>query len=125
MTTSSGVRTFGIIKAGGGVFVARMALTSSIPKRSRMELILTILSMPSSAGGCSNRARAFFLASALSFGAIPSSNSTQTMSVPLAKALGNMSGRKPGVKIKLRRGRIMRVVMSASFQVMPIRTLGN
>ena len=48
-----------------------------------------------------------------------------SLSVPLAKALGNMSGRKPGVKIKLRRGRIMRVVMSASFQVMPIRTLGN
>ena len=83
-----------------------------------MELILTILSTPSSACGLSNRARAFLLASALSFGAIPSSNSTQTMSAPLAKALGNMSGRKPGVKIKLRRGRIMRFVMSESFQVM-------
>ena len=106
ITTSSGVRTFGIISPGGAVSAFRMASRSSIPNRSRIELIRTSFSTPSSANGCSNSASALRRASALSFGAMPSSSSTQTISAPLASAFGNMSGRSPGVKIKLRRGQI-------------------
>ena len=61
-------------------------------------------STPSLGCGLLNRARAFCRASALSFGAIPSSNSTQTISTPLERALGNISGLSPGTKMKLRRG---------------------
>jgi len=42
----------------------------------------------------------------LSFGAMPSSSSKHTMSAPLARAFGKISGRSAGTKIKLRRGRI-------------------
>ena len=64
----------------------------------------TMRSTPSSECGSLKSANAFSRASALSFGAMPSSNSTQTMSTPLATALGNMSGLSPGTKMKLRRG---------------------
>ena len=75
-----------------------------MPNFSRIELMRTIRSTPSSECGLSKSANAFFRASALSFGAMPSSNSTQTISTPLATALGNMSGLSPGTKMKLRRG---------------------
>ena len=98
---SSELLTFGIIKAGGGVFVFKIACTSSMPNFSLRELILSILSIPSSFCFVSNNFIANFLAKFLSWGAIPSSNSTHTISVPDLIALGNISGFRPGVKIKL------------------------
>ena len=108
--------TLGSISAGGGVFVASTALTSARPNAVRRQLIRTIRSTPSSAWGEANRAMPFCRASSLSLGAMPSSSSTQTMSVPQARALGYISGLRPGAKIKVRRGRMVcsLVVMALS-----------
>ena len=57
--------------------------------------------------GFSNKERPFLRASSLSLGATPSSSSIQTISAPEARAFGNISGLRPGVKIKLRRGRML------------------
>ena len=80
---------------------------SAIPNASRIQFILTNLSTPSFFCGFSKREIAFFLAIALSFGATPSSNSTQTISAPDARAFRNISGLIPGVKIKLLRARTL------------------
>ena len=111
-TTSSGDSTFGSIKAGGGVSVARTACTSASPKAVLRQLMRTMRSTPSSVWGFAKSAKPAFRAASLSFGAMPSSSSTQTISVPHASALGNIAGCRPGEKIKLRRGRTMRVVAS-------------
>ena len=105
--TSSGERTLGSISAGGGVSVASTACTSVMPKPSRSELMRTTRSTPSSACGRSKSFIALARAAALSFGAIPSSSSTQTISAPVASAFGYISGRRPGVKMKDRRGQTL------------------
>ena len=110
-TTSSGVRTFGSISAGGGVSLASTASTSARPNASRTQLMRTMRSTSVSAHGSANNAIALDRATALSFGAMPSSSSTQTTSAPQASALGYIVGSRPGEKMKLRRGRTVRSVM--------------
>ena len=100
--TSSGVLTFGSMIAGGGEDVSSIARISARPNSSRTEFTLTINSAPLPSRTAVNKLSVNLRASSLSFGAIPSSNSIHTISVPELTALGNISGRRPGQKIKLR-----------------------
>jgi hypothetical protein len=61
------------------------------------------------------RASAYSHASSLSFSAIPSSSATPTISAPLASASGYISGRNPGVNMKLRRGRMFELSVFGLF----------
>ena len=89
----------------------------SLPKPSRSELMRTIRSTPSSAYGLSKSFIALARAAALSLGAIPSSSSKQTISALVARTFGNISGRKPGVKMNDRRGRMLGAGMWGIFSV--------
>ena len=70
------------------------------------QFILTTISVLTFVSNVSNAFIVVALASSLSCIAIPSSSSIQTISAPEATAFGNISGFKPGVKIKLRLGLI-------------------
>ena len=105
MRTSSGPFTLGSITASTGPGQVEQRLHVGHPVQGAQTVDADDPLDPGGPSRVGRVANAVSRAAALSFGATASSRSTQTMSVPLLSAFGNMSGRVPGAKMNVRRGR--------------------